>query len=73
MSGIVDGAGLRGVADAELGERRRVIPTAAVFGGAVIGMLSVTTDLVGALGSGTGILLCTTIVSSALLVSSVLD
>ena len=32
----------------------QVIPTAAVFGGAVIGLLCVVTDLVGALGSGTG-------------------
>lgn len=43
-------------------ELKRVIPTAAIFGGAVIGLLSVTADLVGALGSGTGILLCVTII-----------
>lgn len=43
-------------------ELKRVIPTAAIFGGAVIGLLSVTTDLVGALGSGTGILLTVTII-----------
>ncbi len=43
-------------------ELKRVIPTAAVFGGAVIGLLSVVTDLVGALGSGTGILLAVTII-----------
>lgn len=35
-------------------ELKRVIPTAAIFGGAVIGLLSVAADLVGALGSGTG-------------------
>ncbi|KAK4054188.1 translocon subunit [Microbotryomycetes sp. JL201] len=45
-------------------ELKRVIPTAAVFGGVVIGLLSVVTDLIGALGSGTGILLCTTIIYS---------
>ncbi|SCZ90634.1 BZ3500_MvSof-1268-A1-R1_Chr9g10903 [Microbotryum saponariae] len=45
-------------------ELKRVIPTAAIFGGAVIGLLSVGTDLVGALGSGTGILLATTIIYS---------
>ena len=45
-------------------ELKRVIPTAAIFGGAVIGLLSVATDLVGALGSGTGILLAVTIIYS---------
>lgn len=35
-------------------ELKRIIPTAAIFGGAVIGLLSVAADLVGALGSGTG-------------------
>lgn len=43
-------------------ELKRVIPTAAIFGGAMIGLLSVVTDLVGALGSGTGILLAVTII-----------
>ncbi|KAI5479020.1 hypothetical protein MNV49_004302 [Pseudohyphozyma bogoriensis] len=43
-------------------ELKRVIPTAALFGGAVIGLLSVVTDLIGALGSGTGILLAVTII-----------
>ena len=41
-------------------ELKRVIPTAASFGGACIGALSVTSDLIGALGSGTGILLAVT-------------
>ena len=41
-------------------ELKRVIPTAASFGGAIIGALSVTSDLIGALGSGTGILLAVT-------------
>jgi protein transport protein SEC61 subunit alpha len=45
-------------------ELKRVIPTAAAFGGAMIGALSVVSDLIGALGSGTGILLATTIIYS---------
>ncbi|CAD6568236.1 MAG: translocon subunit [Cyphobasidiales sp. Tagirdzhanova-0007] len=43
-------------------ELKRVIPTAAAFGGATIGALSVCADLMGALGSGTGILLAVTII-----------
>ena len=35
-------------------ELKRVIPTAAAFGGAVIGALSFLSDMLGALGSGTG-------------------
>lgn len=45
-------------------ELKRVIPTAAAWGGAVLGLLSVSADLLGALGSGTGILLATTIIYS---------
>ncbi|OLL25448.1 Protein transport protein SEC61 subunit alpha [Neolecta irregularis DAH-3] len=45
-------------------ELKRVIPTAAAFGGACIGLLSVASDLLGALGSGTGILLASTIIYS---------
>ncbi|WFD04602.1 translocon subunit [Malassezia obtusa] len=45
-------------------ELKRVIPTAAMFGGAMIGALSVVADLSGALGSGTGILLAVTIIYS---------
>ncbi|KAK5006083.1 translocon subunit [Elasticomyces elasticus] len=45
-------------------ELKRVIPTAAAFGGACIGALSVASDLLGALGSGTGILLAVTIIYS---------
>ena len=41
-------------------ELKRIIPTAAAFGGACIGALSVISDLSGALGSGTGILLAVT-------------
>lgn len=43
-------------------ELKRVIPTAAAFGGAVLGLLSVAADLMGALGSGTGILMAVTII-----------
>lgn len=41
-------------------ELKRIIPTAAAFGGATIGALSVASDLLGTLGSGTGILLAVT-------------
>lgn len=40
----------------------RYIPTAAAFGGLCIGLLSVTADFLGAIGSGTGILLAVTII-----------
>jgi len=40
----------------------RYIPTAAAFGGLCIGMLSVLADFMGAIGSGTGILLAVTII-----------
>ena len=43
-------------------ELKRVIPTAAAFGGAILGLLSVAADLMGALGSGTGILMAVTII-----------
>ncbi|KAG8855538.1 translocon subunit [Serendipita sp. 411] len=45
-------------------ELKRVIPTAAALGGAVLGVLSVTADLMGALGSGTGILMAVTTIYS---------
>lgn len=38
------------------------IPTAAVFGGCCIGVLTIIADFLGAIGSGTGILLAVTIV-----------
>lgn len=38
------------------------IPTAAAFGGLCIGALSVIADMMGAIGSGTGILLAVTII-----------
>jgi len=40
----------------------RYIPTAAAFGGLCIGLLSVMADFMGAIGSGTGILLAVTII-----------
>ncbi|KAI8338169.1 SecY subunit domain-containing protein [Chlamydoabsidia padenii] len=43
-------------------ELKRVIPVAASFGGAVLGAVSVFADMIGAIGSGTGILLCVTII-----------
>lgn len=45
-------------------ELKRIIPTAAAFGGAILGLLSVVADLMGALGSGTGILMAVTIIYS---------
>lgn len=41
-------------------ELKKIIPTAAAFGGASIGALSVVCDLMGTLGSGTSILLAVT-------------
>jgi protein transport protein SEC61 subunit alpha len=40
----------------------KYIPTAAAFGGLCIGALTITADLLGAIGSGTGILLCVSII-----------
>merc|ERR1712151_1030828 len=40
----------------------RYIPTAAAFGGACIGALPIIADFLGAVGSGTGILLAVTII-----------
>jgi protein transport protein SEC61 subunit alpha len=45
-------------------ELKRIIPTAAAFGGATLGLLSFTADMMGALGSGTGILMAVTIIYS---------
>lgn len=44
-------------------ELNRYIPTAAAFGGLCIGVLSVSADLLGAIGSGTGILLSVGIIN----------
>jgi protein transport protein SEC61 subunit alpha len=41
-------------------ELNRYIPIAASFGGMCVGMLTVTADFLGAMGSGTGILLAVT-------------
>jgi len=40
----------------------RYIPTAAAFGGMCIGALTLVADFLGAVGSGTGILLAVTII-----------
>ncbi|KAL7414776.1 SecY protein [Mrakia frigida] len=45
-------------------ELKKVIPTAAAFGGAVLGLLSVAADLSGALAGGTGILMAVTTIYS---------
>jgi protein transport protein SEC61 subunit alpha len=44
-------------------ELDRYIPTAAITGGICIGLLSIFADFLGAIGSGTGILLAVTIIS----------
>jgi protein transport protein SEC61 subunit alpha len=44
-------------------ELDRYIPIAAQFGGVCIGALSIFADFLGAIGSGTGILLAVTIIS----------
>jgi len=41
---------------------RKYIPTAAAFGGCCIGALTIVADFMGAIGSGTGILLAVTII-----------
>jgi protein transport protein SEC61 subunit alpha len=57
------GVVMRGHRDASLvKELNRYIPTAAAFGGLCIGALSVMADFIGAIGSGTGILLAVTII-----------
>ena len=48
--------------DSMINVLRRYIPTAAAFGGACIGALTVVADFMGAIGSGTGILLAVTII-----------
>eukprot|EP01025_Chloroclados_australasicus_P024264 TRINITY_DN243_c0_g1_i1.p1 TRINITY_DN243_c0_g1~~TRINITY_DN243_c0_g1_i1.p1 ORF type:complete len:494 (+),score=30.36 TRINITY_DN243_c0_g1_i1:61-1482(+) len=45
-------------------ELNRYIPTAAAFGGMCIGALTIVADFLGAIGSGTGILLAVTIIYS---------
>jgi protein transport protein SEC61 subunit alpha len=41
---------------------RKYIPIAAAFGGVCIGSLTILADFMGAIGSGTGILLAVTII-----------
>jgi protein transport protein SEC61 subunit alpha len=48
--------------DSIKGKLDHYIPTAAAFGGMCIGALTVTADFMGAIGSGTGILLAVTII-----------
>jgi len=43
-------------------ELMRYIPVAATFGGICIGALTIVADFMGAIGSGTGILLAVTII-----------
>ena len=45
-------------------ELNRYIPAAAAFGGMCIGALTILADFLGAIGSGTGILLAVTIIYS---------
>ena len=54
---------MKGHRDASLVKTlNRYIPTAAAFGGMCIGALTVFADFMGAIGSGTGILLAVTII-----------
>jgi protein transport protein SEC61 subunit alpha len=54
---------IKGHRDNQMEKRlNRYIPTAAAFGGLCIGALSVMSDFLGAIGSGTGILLAVTII-----------
>jgi len=48
--------------DSMLKQLYRYIPTAAAFGGLCIGLLSVFADFMGAIGSGTGILMAVGII-----------
>jgi protein transport protein SEC61 subunit alpha len=57
------GVVIRGHRDASLvKELNRIIPVAAAFGGLCIGALTILADFMGAIGSGTGILLAVTII-----------
>ena len=57
----------------ESGHGVTVVPTAAALGGAILGLLSVVADLMGAIGSGTGILMAVTIIYGCKLLSYVCD
>jgi protein transport protein SEC61 subunit alpha len=54
--------GHRDLESSMIKELNRYIPTAAAFGGMCIGALTVAADFLGAIGSGTGILLAVTII-----------
>eukprot|EP00998_Keelungia_sp_KM082_P012428 NODE_876_length_1583_cov_433.781593_g865_i0.p1 GENE.NODE_876_length_1583_cov_433.781593_g865_i0~~NODE_876_length_1583_cov_433.781593_g865_i0.p1 ORF type:complete len:476 (+),score=104.18 NODE_876_length_1583_cov_433.781593_g865_i0:70-1497(+) len=54
--------GHRNIESSMVRELDRYIPTAAAFGGMCIGALTVCADFLGAIGSGTGILLAVTII-----------
>jgi len=54
--------GHRNIESSMIRELNRYIPTAAAFGGMCIGALTVAADFLGAIGSGTGILLAVTII-----------
>eukprot|EP00993_Chasmostoma_nieuportense_P000319 NODE_1295_length_1561_cov_420.827755_g1223_i0.p1 GENE.NODE_1295_length_1561_cov_420.827755_g1223_i0~~NODE_1295_length_1561_cov_420.827755_g1223_i0.p1 ORF type:complete len:476 (+),score=131.64 NODE_1295_length_1561_cov_420.827755_g1223_i0:64-1491(+) len=54
--------GHRNIESSMVRELNRYIPTAAAFGGMCIGALTVCADFLGAIGSGTGILLAVTII-----------
>jgi preprotein translocase subunit SecY len=45
-------------------ELKRLIPTAVALGGAILGLLSVAVDLMGAIGSGANILIAATTICS---------
>ena len=51
-----------GLLGATNGDAYKYIPTAAAFGGMCIGALTAPADFMGAIGSGTGILLAVTII-----------
>ena len=56
---------IAGTRETNMGDRfKKVIPTAATLGGLCIGALTIFADFVGAIGSGTGILLAVTIIYS---------
>ncbi|KAF8956767.1 SecY subunit domain-containing protein [Flammula alnicola] len=65
----VSGSGPRDVAQRSTDgsvykELKHIIPTAAAFGGAILGLLSGAVNLSGAIGSGTGILMAVSIIYS---------
>lgn len=61
-SSLVRSSSLNITYASQIKQLNRYIPTAAAFGGLCIGALSVMADFMGAIGSGTGILLAVTII-----------